>query len=113
MSLYKIKSWNVILGPDGINQVPMIYIEPDLAFINAALQNNQRLSCSFYGTQTPIFFTYDGHDIMGTVNNSCVVPNCRPNFCDKTGYYTVTLETPWRGYPIDNGYVQFFAQTLS
>ena len=72
-----------------------------------------RLSCSFYGTQTPIFFTYDGHDIMGTVNNSCVVPNCRPNFCDKTGYYTVTLETPWRGYPIDNGYVQFFAQTLS
>ena len=113
MSLYKIESWNVVLGPDGINQVPMIYVKPDLALINAALQNNQRLACSFHGTKTPIYFSYEGATIMGTVNNSCVVPNCRPNFCEKTGYLTITLETIWRGYPINNGFVEFFAQTLS
>jgi len=108
MSFYQIKSWNPVLSPDGISQVPMIYIEPDLAFLDAARLNNQRLSCSFYGTNTPIYFTYDGGDIMGTVNSSCVVPSCRPNFCNKTNYYTITLEMPWRGYPINNGYVQFF-----
>ena len=108
MSFYQIKSWNPILSPDGINQVPMIYIEPDLAFLDAARLNDQRLSCSFYGTSTPIYFTYDGGDIMGTVNSSCIVPSCRPNFCNKTNYYAVTLDMPWRGYPINNGYVQFF-----
>jgi hypothetical protein len=110
MSFYNIKSWNVVLGPDGINQVPMIFIEPDLAFLDAARKNNQRLSCLFHGTNTPIYFTYDGAPIMGSVNSSCIVPNCRPNFCNKTQYYAITLDIPWRGYPVNNGVVQFFGQ---
>lgn len=108
MSFYKVQSWNPVLSQNGINQVPMIYIEPDLAFLDAARLNKQKLSCLFYGTKTPIYFNYDGVNIMGTVNSSCVVPNCRPNFCDKTNYYAITLDMPWRGYPINNGYVQFF-----
>ena len=108
MSFYNIKKWDVVLDPNGITQVPLIYIEPDLAFLDAARLNNMQLSCLFSNTQTPFFGSYDGLPIMGNVNTSCVIPNCRPNFCEKTNYYTITLDSRWLGYPINNGTVQFF-----
>ena len=108
MSLYNIKRWDVVLDKNGITQVPLIYIEPDLAFLDAARINNMQLSCIFYNTQTPFFGSYDSAPIMGNISSSCDVPNCRPNFCTKTNDYVITLDSRWLGYPINNGVVQFF-----
>jgi hypothetical protein len=51
--------------------------------------------CEIEGTGT----VYDGKKIPGVVDKSCFVPNCRPNFFDKTGYYVITLHASWYGYP--------------
>jgi hypothetical protein len=46
---------------------------------------------------------YDGRTLHGTVNNSADVPNCRPNFYEETGWYTITLQSLWSGYPPNMG----------
>ena len=45
---------------------------------------------------------------------SCNVPNCRPNFCAKTGLYVITLQADWYGYPDPNtlGNVNFSGMKL-
>jgi hypothetical protein len=62
--------------------------------------------CEIQGTDT----IYDGKQIPGILDKSCSVPNYRPNFCEKTGYYVVTLWANWYGYTNDDklGSVKFF-----
>ena len=57
--------------------------------------NNFNILCEISGTDT----CYDGQMIVGIVNKSSNMPNCRPNFYNKSGLYVITLQTTWVDYP--------------
>lgn len=105
MSLYKIERWDVVMFKNSSSQVPLIYIKPDLTFLEFAQANNFAVMCEISDSGTE----YDGKLIPGVVDKSCNIPNCRPNFFDKTGYYVITLNANWYGYPAPNklGNVKF------
>jgi hypothetical protein len=86
-------------------KVPMIYVKPDTTFLDFIRKNNYAVVCEIEGTGT----IYDGKQIPGVVDKSSYVPNCRPNFFEKTGLYVVTLYSNWYGYPNVgmNGEVKF------
>ena len=73
----------------------MLYVEPDLNFLNFIKDNNYTIVLSISDTNN----TYDLKEVVGVVNKSSNVPNCRPNFFDKTNLYVITLYTQWNGYP--------------
>lgn len=95
MSNYEIKRWDGVLVND--QKVPMIYIKPDLTFVDFVRSNNYRIVCEINDTGTK----YDGKKVYGNVSKSSTSPNCRPNFYNKTGLYVVTLISNWYGYPPD------------
>jgi len=104
MSNYEIKRWDVVLSNN--RKVPMIYIKPDLTFVDFVRSNNFVIVCEINDTGT----IYDGKKIYGIVSKSSISPNCRPNFYNKTGLYVVTLMANWYGYPEPNktGNAKFF-----
>lgn len=95
MTSYKIYRWDVVLFGNSNTKVPMIYIKPDLELLEFIEANSYVIACTINDTGT----IYDGKTIPGIVNVSCNVPNCRPNFCAKTGLYVITLQAGWYGYP--------------
>lgn len=105
MSQYNIERWDVVMFNNSVTKVPMIYVKPDLTFLDFIRNNNYAVMCEISGTGT----IYDGKKIPGVVDKSCYVPNCRPNFYDKTGFYVITLVANWYGYPNDGnmGEVKF------
>lgn len=98
MTQYNIKRWNVVMFGNSNTKVPMIYIKPDLAFLEFARKNSFAVMVNVSGTDT----IYDGKNIPGIVYKSSNVPNSRPNYFEKTGYYVVTLDANWYGYPHPN-----------
>lgn len=94
MTLYPIARWDAITR-DNVRTIPVIYISPDLPLLEFIKANNYTITCQISGTNTP----YDNRKIIGVVDKSCNVPNCRPNFCEQTGLYIVTLDAGWYGYP--------------
>lgn len=104
MSEYKIMRWDVIA--ESRNKVPIIYIKPDITFLEFVRANSFTVLCEISGTNTK----YDNKQISGVVDKSSFIPNCHPNFSDKTGWYVVTLETNWHGYPNvgNEGIVKFY-----
>lgn len=106
MSEYQIMRWDVITAGNSNNKVPMIYIKPDITFLEFARVNNFAVMCEINGTGTQ----YDGKQIPGVIDKSCFVPNYRPNFCEQTGWYVITLWSNWYGYPNvgKEGVVKFF-----
>jgi len=95
MSQYKIERWDAVMFGNSISKVPMIYIKPDVEFLEFVRENNFAVICEIQGTD----MMYDGKLIPGVVDKSCFVPNCRPNYYEKTGYYVITLVANWDGYP--------------
>lgn len=95
MSSYKIERWDVVMFGNSTTRVPMIYIKPDIAFLEFVKDNKFSVVCEISGTGTE----YDNKEIPGVVDKSCNVPNCRTNFCEKTGYYIISLWANWYGYP--------------
>jgi hypothetical protein len=93
MTEYNIERWDVILVDN--HRLPMIYVKPDLDFIEFVRQNNYKVVVKIKGTGLP----YDNQLIEGVVDQSAFVPNCRPNFFANTGLYVVTLQSSWSGYP--------------
>lgn len=93
--MYPIEQWDVVMLGNNNIKTPMISIKPDSAFLELAKDNSYVLLCEISGTGT----LYDGKKIPGVVDKSCFVPNCRPNFCKKTGWYVITLWANWYGYP--------------
>jgi hypothetical protein len=91
---YIIYRWDVILGT-AQHRVPIIYVKPDLYFIDLVQKNDYIIKVLIENTGT----IYDGQVVLASVNKSSAVPNCRPNFYNDTGYYIVTLFTDWYGYP--------------
>jgi hypothetical protein len=98
MSRYQIKRWDGVMFGNSITKMPMIYIEPDVKFLEFIKANNYAVMCKIVGTG----MVYDEVLIPGVVDNSCDIPNCRPNFCAQTGYYVITLMGTWNGYPNPN-----------
>ena len=98
MKQYPIKRWDGVMFGNSITKIPMIYIEPDLDFLELARDNHYAIMCNISGTDT----IYDGKQIPGIVDKSSYVPNCRPNYYEKTGYYVITLAGTWNGYPYPN-----------
>jgi hypothetical protein len=101
---YEIKRWDGVMFGNSITKVPIIYIEPDLDFLEFIRRTNFAVLAVISGTDT----IYDADPnssvntigIPGVVDKSCFIPNCRPNFYDKTGLYVVTLAgATWNGYP--------------
>ena len=105
MASYKIQRWDAVMFGSSITKSPMIYIKPDLPFLNFIKQNNYVVLAQIKDSNT----IYDGKNIPGVVYRSCQIPNCRPNYFDETGFYTITLSANWHGYPNQDtlGYVSF------
>jgi hypothetical protein len=105
MSKYQIHRWDVVMFGNSNSKIPMIYVKPDITFLDFIRKNDYAVVCEIEGTGT----IYDGKQIPGIVDKSSYVPNCRPNFFEQTGYYVVTLWSNWYGYPnVDmNGEVKF------
>lgn len=93
MTEYDIQRWDVVLCNG--HRLPMIYITPDVPFLEYAEDNNYKANLTVKDTKT----VYDGKHMTGLINQSTYVPNCRPNFYSKTGYYVITLDSSWNGYP--------------
>jgi len=94
---YEIKRWDVILNENG-NRIPIIYIEPDLEFKQFIKENDYNVIVQIIDSGT----VYDNKVIPGRVDQSSFVPNCRPNFFYYNGYYVITLNSNWYGYPNPN-----------
>jgi hypothetical protein len=92
---YKIHRWDAVIYGNSITKVPIIYIIPDIKFLEYVRRNNHAVMCFIKGTNT----IYDDFMIPGVVNKSCAVPNCRPNFYEDTGFYVIQLLGTWNGYP--------------
>ncbi len=110
ISHYPIQSWNPVMAGNCLVQYPAIYVNPDMAFLEFARNNNFRVACKISGTNTE----YDGQTYIGYINQSGNFPNCRPNFYAQTGLYVVTMDTHWKGYPYPNslGHVEFFGEKM-
>ena len=93
---YKIHRWDVVMSGSSNVQQPMIYVEPDMAFLEFARDNNYAVVCNVKDTGT----IYDGKQIPGVVSRSADVPSCRPNFFEETGLYVLRLWSNWYGYPL-------------
>ena len=92
---FKIYRWDAVMTAKNDLPAPMVYIKPTLKFLEFIENNNYRILLSISGTNT----IYDGKTMWGIVDKSSNTPNCRPNFYKQTGYYVVTLESFWYGYP--------------
>lgn len=113
---YRIESWNPI--GNNIKICPSLYIKPDMNFMDILRKNNWRVLCKISNTNT----SYDGHTYVANVNTSGNVPNCRPNFFDKTGFYIITLTSNadvgvpntiyWLGYPENNGEIEILDRKI-
>jgi len=105
MNSYPINRWDVVMFGNSTTRVPMIYIKPDIAFKEFIKKNSYAVMCEISGTDT----VYDNKQIPGVADTSCVIPNCRPNFCEATGLYVITLWSNWYGYPSPDkpGFVKF------
>lgn len=106
MATYKIVRWDPVVFGNNVNPFPMIYIKPDKTFVEFSVENNNTLIVKIDGTDT----IYDGHAMVGVVKpsgdgnqqTSCSkekTVDCRPNFFEKTGLFTITLFARWYEYP--------------
>jgi len=112
MSSYNIERWDaVIKGTESTKKSPMIYIKPDITFLDFSGRNNFVVHCVINGTGT----IYDGKLIEGLVDKSSNSHNKRHNFYKKTGLYVITLLSNWHGYPDPDklGTVKFYGLKAS
>lgn len=102
---YKIFQWVAIMGFNNRIQAAC-FIKPDSDFLEFCRRNNYELTCHISGTNT----RFDERVVMGYVNNSTHMPNCRPNFGEATGFYIVTLDMILEEYPMYDslGFISFY-----
>lgn len=99
MPEYTIERWDPIIVEGNDFPYPTIYIKPDRDFENYSKQNGGMFMIEIKGTG----MDYDVAPAVGIVNPSAFFPTYRPNFFNKTGYWTITLMTNWIGYPEQRG----------
>ncbi len=92
---YKIERFDVMLKNG--TKYPVVYIKPDMKFLELIRNNSYAIMVELFNTGI-----YDCRWIPATVDKSCSVPACRPNYYEDTGYYVLTLFVTWNGYPINS-----------
>ena len=95
MTKYLIKRWDVVQFNGSIRRYPVVYIEPDDTFMSFIEANNNAVMVEISNTGK----MYDCEQIPGVAYKSCNIPNYRPNFYNKTGWWCIVLTSQWRGYP--------------
>ena len=95
MAKYKIHRWDPIVFGNNRHPFPTIYIKPDKTFIDFAEENQNTVIVKIEGTNT----IYDEKAMVGIVSSTADEPNCRPNFFNQTGLYTIALYANWYEYP--------------
>ena len=100
MSKYTILRWDAILAQNGLNKIPMMYIKPDISFLEFIKNNEYTVKVQVDDTRS----IYDGKLIDGKVSKAAFLPN----FFSLTDLYVVTLGCEWFGYPDFLGNVQFY-----
>ena len=95
MAKYEIYRWDPIVYGNNVHPFPTIYIKPDKTFLDFAHENKNSVIVKIEGTNT----IYDGKAMVGIVSSTAEKPNCRPNFFNKTGLYTISLYANWYKYP--------------
>jgi len=96
MAKYKIHRWDPVTFGNNVNPFPTIYIKPDKTFLDFAKENKYTVIVRIEDTGT----IYDGEAMVGIVDSSNDMPNCRPNFFNETGLYTISLYARWYEYPL-------------
>ena len=99
MSKYEIQRWDAVLAPNGLNKLPMIYIKPDLPFLEFIKSNDYVVFVKIQDTNS----NYDNKEILGIVNKASFMPN----FFEETSIYVVNLKCVWIGYPPNLGTATF------
>ena len=96
MTEYKIERWDGVMYGNNLTPQPMIYIKPDLSFLEFVKANDYKVKVIIKETGIKL---YDNFLIEGIVQTSASTPSCIPNYFNETGYYVITLLNPWMGYP--------------
>ena len=92
MSKYQILRFDSVLYT-GTTNIPMIYIKPDIYFLEFIKANYYMVICEISGTGTE----YDGRKIAGKVNRSEIDPSL----------YVISLNVNFIIYPEKLGFVEF------
>ena len=92
---YNILRWDSVEQNNKI--VPMIYFRPDLNIVNLMKLNNNKIQIQVCNTD------YYNNTYNGVINQSSMIPNCRPNFYDASNLYVIILDTDFITYPTKMG----------
>ena len=102
--MYKIHQWNPIKIGNKTTPQPVLYIKPDKRLFDLAKENNFNLVVQVQNSNS----NYDNVKLYATLHNSGMFPDIRPNFYNKTGYYSVLLDCTFNGYPPNNGMLKVY-----
>lgn len=101
---YEIQRWDAVLFGNSTTPSPIIYVKPDKTLLDFSEANNGVLLVKINNSDS----IYDGKDIPAVFKKSSEVPNCRPNFFEKTGLYVFVLDSYWYGYPDNLGTCEIY-----
>lgn len=98
---FEIKRWDAVISAENSAPKPLVYIEPTFDFLNFIKRSDNFVKVAISKTGSE----YDDKVYYALVDKSAFLPSCRPNFYNKTGWYTLTLNCFWNGYPMNNGII--------
>lgn len=96
---YPIVSWEVFQTECNNQPKPSFYFTLDPRLKKFLKDNKDTLQIRIKDTGS----LYDNRVFIAMVNKSANMPNDRPNFYDATGYYVMSFDAAWMGYPKSNG----------
>jgi hypothetical protein len=101
---YPIERLDAMMFGNNLAQYPVLYIKPDKYLLRFVRENKNQLMCNIFGTDSD----YDNNQYNCYVISSEFMPDRRPNFFKKTGYYCVVLNATFTNYITNNkGFVSF------
>jgi hypothetical protein len=97
-----IERWDPVLVGNNSQPMPMIYVKANESLRKYFELNKMMVAVIISDTKS----IYDGKVIGAVADCSGFYPDYRPNFYNKTGFYTLTLSSAWYHYPKFNGMVE-------
>lgn len=80
---------------------PLLYVRPTPDWMGAIRKQEYVIPVAIDGTGD----VYDGLRVLATCAPVQDVIGHRPNYQARSGYIALILQTPWHGYPLQNGTV--------